>query len=66
MTARESIRIRDFGCVICQAYHREGEPLYEAHLMYKSKHGIREYLMPIDLDLRLALERASRTHRPTR
>ena len=39
--------IREYGCCKCQRdglprWHREGEPLYEAHLHWQSKHGIRE------------------------
>ena len=30
---------REYGCVKCQTYHVEGDPLYEAHLYFQSKHG---------------------------
>lgn len=32
--------IVEYGCVKCQGYHHEGDALYEAHLMWQSKHGI--------------------------
>lgn len=31
---------RAYGCVRCQDYHYEGEPTFEAHLYFQSKHGI--------------------------
>jgi hypothetical protein len=34
--------LREFGCCRCQAYHREGEPLFAAHLMFQSKNSYRE------------------------
>lgn len=36
----EPNRIVEYGCVKCQKYHREGDDLYDAHLMWQSKHGI--------------------------
>jgi hypothetical protein len=33
--------VKDYGCVKCQKYHREGDPLYTLHLFHQSKHGIR-------------------------
>lgn len=34
--------IRYYGCTLCQAYHEEGQPLYEDHKLFQSKHGIEE------------------------
>ena len=35
--------VRYYGCCRCQRNHAEGlDPLYEAHLMSQSKHGVRE------------------------
>lgn len=31
----------EYGCVRCQGYHREGDALYDAHLYFQSKHGLR-------------------------
>ena len=31
----------EYGCVRCQKYHREDEPIYAEHLMLQSKHGPR-------------------------
>ena len=35
------VEVREFACCKCQSYHREGGPLYAAHLWYQSKHGVR-------------------------
>ena len=35
-------KVKEFGCVLCQKWHREGEPLYQDHILFQSKHGIRE------------------------
>lgn len=33
-------KIREYGCVKCQKYHRRGiDDLYEPHLFFQSKHG---------------------------
>jgi hypothetical protein len=37
--------IRYYGCVKCQAYHFEGEPLFQEHILDQSKHGIQQ--MPV-------------------
>ena len=37
-------RVVDYGCVRCQQYHEEGDPLYEEHKFFQSKHGIREWV----------------------
>ena len=37
---------RYYGCVKCQVYHYDDEPLFEAHIMRQDKHGIRR---PISL-----------------
>ena len=29
-----------YGCVRCQQYHYEGEPLYATHIGFQSKHGM--------------------------
>ena len=35
--------ITEYGCVLCQKYHRKGlDPEYEAHLYHQSKHGVSE------------------------
>lgn len=31
-----------YGCVKCQAWHYERDPLYRAHAMFQSKHGTRQ------------------------
>jgi len=32
----------EYGCVRCQAYHRESDgPIYAEHILWQSKHGIR-------------------------
>lgn len=32
--------VREYGCVECQRYHREGiDAEFEPHLLYQSKHG---------------------------
>jgi hypothetical protein len=31
----------EYGCVRCQQYHRECDPLYQPHIMCQSKHGLR-------------------------
>jgi hypothetical protein len=36
----------EYGCVKCQKYHREGEELYEPHIGFQSKHGLREVRKP--------------------
>jgi hypothetical protein len=33
--------IKEYGCVECQLYHAEGDPLYAQHLFRQSKHGTR-------------------------
>lgn len=33
-------QIRYYGCTRCQRSHFEGAPLFEAHLMWQSKHSI--------------------------
>jgi len=34
--------ITEYGCVLCQKYHRKGlDSEYEAHLYHQSKHGVR-------------------------
>ena len=33
--------IEEYGCCQCQAWHQKGDPLYDAHLYFQSKHGIR-------------------------
>jgi hypothetical protein len=33
---------KHYGCVQCQMYHNEGDPLYTAHLIFQSKHGVQE------------------------
>lgn len=32
--------VRCYGCVRCQHYHYEGDPLFSAHKMFQSKHGM--------------------------
>lgn len=34
--------LAEYGCCRCQGYHREGEPLFEPHLFWQSKHSYRE------------------------
>lgn len=35
--------VREYGCVLCQKYHREGlDAEYEPHIYSQSKHGIGE------------------------
>ncbi len=31
-----------YGCCRCQTEHMEDEPLFDAHIMWQSKHGIYE------------------------
>lgn len=31
----------EYGCVKCQTWHREDEPIYAEHLCWQSKHGPR-------------------------
>lgn len=40
--------IKEFGCTLCQTWHREGAPLYSPHLWAQSKHGIRTRLVRRD------------------
>ncbi len=35
------VEVKEYGCVVCQAWHREGTPLYDPHLWHQSKHGPR-------------------------
>ena len=37
-----SIVLREYGCTMCQRYHREPESLFEQHIGCQSKHGMRE------------------------
>jgi len=30
-----------YGCVECQQYHYQGDPLYDAHIWRQDKHGLR-------------------------
>lgn len=32
-----------YGCVKCQIYHLEDEPIYKEHIYYQSKHGIQQW-----------------------
>lgn len=54
----DHILVRDYGCVKCQKYHREGDLLYEEHLYFQSKHSIREWNEHVETAMRLAVERA--------
>lgn len=39
-------RVREYGCVLCQTFHREGRDAdFVPHLMFQSKHGWR-YVKP--------------------
>jgi hypothetical protein len=33
---------RRYGCVRCQAYHYEDEPLFAGHILFQSKHGVED------------------------
>lgn len=33
--------VREYGCVLCQSDHREGDALFAAHLHHQAKHGWR-------------------------
>lgn len=35
-----------YGCVWCQSFHFEGDPLYAQHLLGQSKHGLQRGLRP--------------------
>lgn len=35
------VSLKVFGCVLCQKYHTEGDPEFEPHLFFQSKHGYR-------------------------
>jgi hypothetical protein len=37
----QALMCREYGCVRCQTYHIEGDPLFEEHLYFQSKQGIR-------------------------
>lgn len=37
-----NVVLREYGCVRCQTYHTEGQPLFAEHIMSQSKHGVRE------------------------
>lgn len=34
--------IREYGCTLCQTYHRQGDHDYQAHLLHQSRHGVQE------------------------
>ena len=37
--------ITDYGCTKCQRFHeKDTDPLYEEHLFFQSKHGIRQWI----------------------
>jgi len=38
--------IDSYGCCKCQVRHYEGDPLYNDHLKYQSKHGIQPFPNP--------------------
>lgn len=50
----EYILVREYGCCLCQQYHREGEALFDAHILHQSKHGIAERAEHVETALRLA------------
>jgi len=40
-----------YGCVECQSFHFEGDPMYRKHLWRQSKHGLQIGLRPrVDLE----------------
>lgn len=46
------MQVKYYGCVKCQAEHKEYEPLYTGHIDHQSKHGIQsryEYVPTVEL-----------------
>ena len=41
-----SDQLWNYGCVQCQQYHFEGDPLYTEHIMRQDKHGLKRAVKP--------------------